>query len=295
MSSTGVCLKLEQPRSCSTRNASPKRARSPASGETGGNGDTRALPPPWIIATAGVRADHREQRLLAVVGRRAERQHRVAVAQQHEALGRGPRARPRGRRDRRSTARVRSRACRDRRCARAARSTRRTLSSSIASVDLARAHGVGELRAEPLRRARHLEVEPGVRGGHRAVRPVPVRHDHAVEAPLVACSSAASSGCSLQYVPCTRLYAVITDHVSGLEHRGLERHERDLAQRALVDLGADRHALELGVVRDEVLHRAPDARRLHAADVRDRHAAPTGTGPRSSTRSCGRRADGDGC
>ena len=56
-------------------------------------------------------------------------------------------------------------------------------------------------------------------------------------------------------------------------HRELERHERDLAERALVDDGVDRHAFELGVVRGEVLHRGGDAFRLHAAHERGRGLA----------------------
>ena len=91
-----------------------------------------------------------------------------------------------------------------------------------------------------------------------AVLCVPNQSDitNAVEAPLVAQHVVSSHACSLQYVPLSRLYADITAHAPASMHRGLERHERDLAQRALVDLGADRHALELGVVGDEVLHRA---------------------------------------
>ena len=64
----------------------------------------------------------------------------------------------------------------------------------------------------------------------------------------------------------------MTDHAPGLAHRRFERRQRDLAQRAVVHLGADRHAFELGVVRGEVLDRTADVLRLHTGDVRDRGA-----------------------
>src|SRR5581483_11711669 len=58
-----------------------------------------------------------------------------------------------------------------------------------------------------------------------------------------------------------------------LADRHLERAQVDLAQRALADLGADGHALELGVVAGEVLEAGGDAARLHAAHERGRDAA----------------------
>ena len=50
------------------------------------------------------------------------------------------------------------------------------------------------------------------------------------------------------------------------------RHEVQLAQRALVDLGRDRHPLELGVVADEVLDARRHALGLQTLHVRDRDA-----------------------
>ena len=73
------------------------------------------------------------------------------------------------------------------------------------------------------------------------------------------------------YVPLIRLYDDITARTSAPSHRygGLERHEVQLAQRALVDLAGDRHPLELGVVGDEVLDARGDPLGLQAADVAD--------------------------
>ena len=59
----------------------------------------------------------------------------------------------------------------------------------------------------------------------------------------------------------------------GLLDRPLEGPQVQLAQRAFVDLGVDRHALDLGVVGDEVLHRDGDIVGLHARDVRDGECA----------------------
>lgn len=128
--------------------------------------------------------------------------------------------------------------------------------------------GIGESRSEPSSWTRHLEPEPGVRGGRGRVGGEPVGHDHAVESPLVVQQRAEQPW---------MLGAVrAAEPVVGGHHRpapshaecGLERDQVQLAQGALVDLGRDRHALVLGVVGDEVLHRRADTGRLHAAHVR---------------------------
>ena len=138
-------------------------------------------------------------------------------------------------------------------------------------VDVARAYGGRKVRTEPLGRSRHLEIEAGVGGGSGAVRAVPVRHDDAVEAPLLA-----EQGAEQRVLAAERaVQPVVRRHQrpgARFAYRRLERYERDLAQCARIDLGADRHALELGVVGDEVLHRAADTGRLHTGDVRDGHA-----------------------
>jgi hypothetical protein len=125
-------------------------------------------------------------------------------------------------------------------------------------VDLAVAHRINKARTEPLRRARHLEVEPGVHRGRGAVGAVPVGHHHAVEAPLVA-----QDRQEWRVLAAVRaIDAVVRSHDrprARLAHRRLERNQIDLPQRALVHLGADRHPLELGVVRDEMLDRARHA------------------------------------
>ena len=81
-----------------------------------------------------------------------------------------------------------------------------------------------ELRTEPLRRSRHLEVEAGVGRGSRccACRTSPRRRTRRTPTPASAASSS-SHGCSLQYVPFS---AVVRGHHrprAGFAHRGFER------------------------------------------------------------------------
>ena len=66
----------------------------------------------------------------------------------------------------------------------------------------------------------------------------------------------------------------MTAHDAASRDDRLERRQVELAQRALVDLGVDGHALGLGVVGDEVLDGGADAAGLHALDVGD--ADPAG-------------------
>src|SRR4029453_14620791 len=84
---------------------------------------------------------------------------------------------------------------------------------------------------------------------------------------------AMSSGCSVHQRPLTRLWLVMTPSDPPLADRQLEGAEVDLAERPLVDLGADRVALELGVVAHEVLDR-----RRHALGLRPTHV-PGGHSP----------------
>ena len=158
-------------------------------------------------------------------------------------------------------------------------STRRTLSSSTASSTSPARTAVGQLLAEPLRRARHLQIESGVRGRGRAVRAVPVRHHHAVEVPLVA-QHREERAVLAAVRAVDLLYAVISAHVPASVTAASNGTSEISRKRALVDLGADRHPLELGVVGDEVLDRARHTLRLHAGDVSRPPCAPKGTGPR---------------
>ena len=120
---------------------------------------------------------------------------------------------------------------------------------------------------------RHLEVEAGLQGGDAVVHGAPVGHDEAVVPPLVA------QHLGQQPVVLGGVGAV--DLVVGAHHRprpgrgdhALERGQVDLAQRALVDLGADPQPVVLLVVGSEVLHRGADALRLDGGDHRDRELA----------------------
>ena len=75
----------------------------------------------------------------------------------------------------------------------------------------------------------------------------------------------------------------------------LERHEVELAQRALVDHRGHRVAVELGLVADQVLGRGGDALRSGRRARRPRRRAPPAADPRRSTRSCGRPAASGAC
>ena len=132
-------------------------------------------------------------------------------------------------------------------------------------VDLALLDRGRERRAVEARRSGHLEVEPRFRRGDGAAGGHPVGHDDAVEAPLAAQhvgQEPAVLGAPATVEPVVRGHrrqgAALTD-------AELERDEVQLAQRALVDVGAHRRALELALVADEVLHRRGDASALHAA------------------------------
>ena len=120
-----------------------------------------------------------------------------------------------------------------------------------------RAVAVAQLR-------RHLEVEPGGDRGGPVVHRAPVGDDQAVEAPLLA------QHLGQQPVVLGGVDAV--DLVVGAHHRPrlgqrdhpLEGRQVDLAQRPLVDVGADPGPVGLLVVGGEVLQRGADALGLHA-------------------------------
>ena len=155
-------------------------------------------------------------------------------------------------------------------------------------VDRPVADGGGQRRAEPGGRARHLEVEAGERRRRRRVRAEPVRHDDAVEPPLVPQDPPDQVGL-LAAVDAVDL--VVGGHHgphAGLPYGCFEGEEVDLAQGTLGDLGADRHPLVLLVVAGVVLDAAPDAARLHALARRRRRGGPSAAGPRRRTRRCAR-------
>ncbi len=103
----------------------------------------------------------------------------------------------------------------------------------------------------------------------RRLRREPVRDHHAVEAPL----AAQDVGEQARVLGAVRAgEAVVGGHHrprAGLAHGGLERCEIDLAQRALVHLGAGAMAFPLDVVGDEVLDAGADAMRLEPTHERD--------------------------
>ena len=126
-----------------------------------------------------------------------------------------------------------------------------------------------EVRPALPRRARHLEVESGEQRLGRAVRPEPVAHHHAVEAPLVAQHVGEQPPVLAAVRPVEPVVAAHHGACSRSPHGRLERDEVQLAQGALVDLRRDRHPLELGVVADEVLDARGDALGLQTLDVGD--------------------------
>jgi hypothetical protein len=126
------------------------------------------------------------------------------------------------------------------------------------------AHRLGEGLAKEAWRTGHLEVVSAERRTRRALEGVPVGDDEPLEAPLL-----------LQHVDQQRpvlggegpVHLVVRRHDGGrrrLANGRLEGLEVDLAQGPLRDLGADRHAFELGIVADVVLDRGPDSLALDA-------------------------------
>ena len=103
------------------------------------------------------------------------------------------------------------------------------------------------------------------------MRGVPVGHEHAVPAPLLAKERAVECRVSRAVDP---VDAVVGHHHRpgpGLHH-GLEGEQVDLPQRPFVDDAVDGGALGLGVVAHEVLWTCGDALRLDPCDVRRRES-----------------------
>ena len=137
----------------------------------------------------------------------------------------------------------------------------------LGGVDLPALDGVDELVAVDADRTRHLEAEPGVRCRRSVVDAVPVGHDEPVEAPLV--SQDVGEEPSVLRSVLAGQFVVRTHDAPGvcLGHGAFERAQVQLAQRSLVDVDVDRHALDLGVVGHEVLDRHGHVVRLDATDV----------------------------
>ena len=123
-------------------------------------------------------------------------------------------------------------------------------------------------RAEPLRRARHGQVQrgPGGRLGGPGRRPV--RHDQAVVAPLVV-QDGAQQRAFRHRRPVDPVVGGHHRPGTRLAHDGLERRQVELAQRPLVDPDVHGHPLGLRVVADEVLDGGTDPLALQAAHVGD--------------------------
>ncbi|GAB4057498.1 hypothetical protein GCM10028775_61060 [Catellatospora paridis] len=113
--------------------------------------------------------------------------------------------------------------------------------------------------------AGHGQVETGAYGGDAVHDRAPVGHDQAHEAPLVAQHLREQPVVLRGVHP---VDAVVRAHDGprlGLLHDPLERAQVHLAQGALVDVGADPHAVGLLAVDREVLERRADAPALQAA------------------------------
>ena len=114
-------------------------------------------------------------------------------------------------------------------------------------VDQAVRHGHGQRVtpwAELAGRTRHGQVESRVRGGHGRAGGRPVRHDQAVEAPVVVQDLAQQRTLGHR----RPVDLVVSGHHgphARIAHDGLERRQVQLAQRPLVDLDVDRHPLGL--------------------------------------------------
>ncbi len=198
-------LKLKQPRSCATSTpGAAKRARSPASGETGGCGVTRALPPPWITVASAFGP------ITAIVFASTSTGSTASAFLSNTKLSAAARrqiARSIGSSMQTSSGRSSSR-----RPVRSINpSTRSALSSTTfsdtspertaaASFSPKNCGGPGISRSSPARAAGTVLCRPNQSDMTRPSNPHSSR------------SNAISSACSLQYGPLTRLYAVISAH-----------------------------------------------------------------------------------
>ncbi len=104
-------------------------------------------------------------------------------------------------------------------------------------------------------RARHLQVQPGRRGGERVVGGAPVGHEHPVEAPF-ALEHILVQPVVLRHPLAVRQVVRRHDRADpGLRHGGLVGRQVDLAERPLVDPGVGGVPAELRVVGHVVLDR----------------------------------------
>ena len=139
-------------------------------------------------------------------------------------------------------------------------------------VDRAVTHGRRERRAEPPRRAGHLEVDPGGRGSDGRAVAVPVGDDEPLESPFATQDPVEE----LDVLRAVRsVQPVVPGHDperAAFRHRELERDQDDLAELTRVDDRIHAVAFELRVVRREVLDRGRDPLRLDAPDEAGRDA-----------------------
>jgi hypothetical protein len=135
-------------------------------------------------------------------------------------------------------------------------------------VELTGAHRVDERLVAPAELRRHLQVQPGPHRGDPVVHGAPVGDDHTLEAPLVA-QHGGQQPRVLRHVGAVE--PVVGAHHRPrlrLRHYPLEGGEVDLAQRPLVDVGADPDPVGLLVVRGVVLQRGADTLALHTLHER---------------------------
>ena len=216
------------------------------------------------------------------------------VAEQHHRLGRGPPEQSRRPRVPGSRGRRRRRARRGHRCGRSRQGAagRPRRGRPRRTVPVARADQAPSPSARPgpgISRSRPAPSDG--RCSATANQSVMTRPSKPHSSRRM---SSRNSGCSVSHRPLTRLYAVMIAERPAVAHGDLEREQVQLAQRALVNDGADGAALELRLVADEVLDGGEDAVRLHPPHVGRRPDDRRAADPRSSTRSCARPA-GERC
>ena len=282
---------MSQPRSWRSSTSAPSASRSASSGVTRVVRAQLGRAAAHDLRAVGVRADHGERADRA----RVEREHARRCAAARCSRPR-PRARARGAPGGRSSAPARRRSSSSAPMRSNTRQqAQRPCASTQGLVDVARAHRVRQRAARRrgpgpgISRSSPARGEPAVEpSANQSVTTKPSKPHSPRRMPA---SSASSLGAVAAVEP------VVGGHQperAALADGELERHEVDLAQRALVDHRGHRVALELGLVAGEVLdaswRRPATARRARTPRRRGRRAAD----PRSSTRSCGPRAASGG-
>jgi hypothetical protein len=101
--------------------------------------------------------------------------------------------------------------------------------------------------------AGHRHGEPGPDGRDGVVGAEPVRHDEAVEAPLVAQDAGEQTMVAGGVLAGHLVVGAHDPPGAGVSHRGFEGAQVQLAQHPIVDVDVHGHAVDLGVVRDVVL------------------------------------------